>query len=256
MTPRSRSPTSERPWTRPRRWARAATRWPTRPPCCWRSATPRTPRDWPTRPPPPGGRPRRRPVTSRRCRRWPTRRKLTPTPRCWRPGDAVTRRSPTGSRPASAATSRSSARTPAVIDYFATSLPSLLLFDDDPQRRRDLLVGVLRAQLALLDDDLDRADTEVAGVLAADPSHELALDLRHHLEPSQEPVVTDPTATTTAGTSHDTGHCPRRPGRTWSPSPTRPVARCSSTGGRSRSATGRRPTVTASRRRPTGCRRS
>ena len=76
-------------------------------------------------------------------------------------------------------------RTPAVIDYFATSLPSLLLFDDDPQRRRDLLVGVLRAQLALLDDDHDRAATELAGVLAADPSHELALDLRHHLEPSR-----------------------------------------------------------------------
>jgi tetratricopeptide (TPR) repeat protein len=76
-------------------------------------------------------------------------------------------------------------RTPAVIDYFATSLPSLLLFDDDPQRRRDLLVGVLRAQLALLDDDHDSAATEVADVLAADPSHELALDLRHHLEPTR-----------------------------------------------------------------------
>jgi hypothetical protein len=76
-------------------------------------------------------------------------------------------------------------RTPAVIDYFATSLPSLLLFDDDPQRRRDLLVGVLRAQLALLDGDPDRARTEVDGVLAADPSHELALDLRHQLEPTR-----------------------------------------------------------------------
>ena len=76
-------------------------------------------------------------------------------------------------------------RTPAVIDFFATSLPSLLLFDDDPQRRRDLLVGVLRAQLALLDGDLDRAGTELADVLAADPSHELALDLRHHLEPTR-----------------------------------------------------------------------
>ena len=75
--------------------------------------------------------------------------------------------------------------TPAVIDYFATSLPALLLFDDDPQRRRDLLVGVLRAQLALLEGDPDRARTEVDAVLAADPSHELALDLRHQLVPTR-----------------------------------------------------------------------
>ena len=37
------------------------------------------------------------------------------------------------------------AATPATIDYFATSLPSMMLFDDDPQRRRDLLLGALRA---------------------------------------------------------------------------------------------------------------
>ena len=56
--------------------------------------------------------------------------------------------------------------------------------------------------------------------------------------------------TTAAGTSHAPGRCPRRPGATWSPSPTRPAARCCSTGDRSRSATGHRPTTTASRRRP------
>ncbi|MGC7101729.1 hypothetical protein ACPZ19_44250 [Amycolatopsis lurida] len=39
------------------------------------------------------------------------------------------------------------AKTPAVIDYFATSLPSLMLFDEDPQRRLDLTVTLLHGQL-------------------------------------------------------------------------------------------------------------
>ncbi|HEU5484507.1 MAG TPA: DUF5107 domain-containing protein, partial [Microlunatus sp.] len=71
------------------------------------------------------------------------------------------------------------AATPTTIDYFATSLPSLMLFDDDPQRRRDQQVGVLRAQLAQLADDPTDADAELSAVLATDPSHELALDLHH-----------------------------------------------------------------------------
>ena len=75
------------------------------------------------------------------------------------------------------------AATPASIDYFATSLPSLLLFEDDPQRRRDLQVGVLRAQLALLAGDTDGARDQLTQVLAADPAHELALDLHHRLSP-------------------------------------------------------------------------
>jgi tetratricopeptide (TPR) repeat protein len=39
------------------------------------------------------------------------------------------------------------ARTPAQIDYFATSLPSMLLFIDDPQVERDRLVDDLRTKL-------------------------------------------------------------------------------------------------------------
>jgi tetratricopeptide (TPR) repeat protein len=74
------------------------------------------------------------------------------------------------------------ARTPAKIDYFATSLPALLLFDDDPQGRQDLVVELLRAQLALLADDRARARRHLGTVLGADPSHELALDLARRLE--------------------------------------------------------------------------
>ena len=71
--------------------------------------------------------------------------------------------------------------TPARIDYFATSLPTLLLFEDDPQRRRDQTVMLLRAELALLREDQPAAAAGLDAVLTADPSHELALDLRRSL---------------------------------------------------------------------------
>lgn len=73
------------------------------------------------------------------------------------------------------------AATPARIDYFATSLPTLLLFHDDPQRGRDLEIDVLRAQLALLAGDVAAATERLDAVLTADPSHALALDLRRDL---------------------------------------------------------------------------
>ena len=69
------------------------------------------------------------------------------------------------------------ALTPAGIDYFATSLPAMLLFDDDPQRRRTLTVELLRAQLATLRGDPTAAQRHVDAVLSDDPSHELAVDL-------------------------------------------------------------------------------
>jgi tetratricopeptide (TPR) repeat protein len=72
-------------------------------------------------------------------------------------------------------------RTPAKIDYFATSLPALLLFDDDPQRRQNLVVELLRAQLALLAGDRAGARSHLDTVLGADPSHELGLDLARRL---------------------------------------------------------------------------
>ena len=75
------------------------------------------------------------------------------------------------------------AATPATVDYFATSLPALLLFDEDLQARQDLALEVQRAQLALLADDEAGASDHLDRVLRADPSHELALDLQPRLEP-------------------------------------------------------------------------
>jgi hypothetical protein len=76
------------------------------------------------------------------------------------------------------------ASTPAIVDYFATSLPSMLLFTEDPdvvQRRR---VAFLRAQLAVLDGDESDARDRLAELLADDPHHVDALELLASLTPS------------------------------------------------------------------------
>jgi tetratricopeptide (TPR) repeat protein len=62
-------------------------------------------------------------------------------------------------------------RTPAEIDYFATSLPTMLIFDEDVQRRQDLLADVLTAQLALADGDRTAAASALGRVLTVDPAH-------------------------------------------------------------------------------------
>jgi hypothetical protein len=72
--------------------------------------------------------------------------------------------------------------TPAATDYFATSLPTVLLFDESPERRRQLTVDLLDAQVGLLTDDQERSQRAVARVLRADPTHELALELTGRLE--------------------------------------------------------------------------
>ncbi|GAA1323756.1 DUF5107 domain-containing protein [Pseudonocardia xinjiangensis] len=76
------------------------------------------------------------------------------------------------------------AATPATVDYFATSLPSMLLFTEDPdvvQRRR---VAFLRAQLAVLDGDESDARDRLAELLADDPHHVDALELLASITPS------------------------------------------------------------------------
>ncbi|WP_081913105.1 DUF5107 domain-containing protein [Glycomyces sp. NRRL B-16210] len=65
-------------------------------------------------------------------------------------------------------------RATAQIDYFATSLPTMLLFTADVQVAHDLRVLVLRAQLALLDGDADRAADLAGAALRRDPLNSAA----------------------------------------------------------------------------------
>jgi tetratricopeptide (TPR) repeat protein len=72
-----------------------------------------------------------------------------------------------------AAYAAESAATPAEIDYFATSLPSMLLFTDDIQARRETTAAFLAAQAAELRGE--DASAAIAAVLTHDPNHLPAL---------------------------------------------------------------------------------
>jgi tetratricopeptide (TPR) repeat protein len=69
------------------------------------------------------------------------------------------------------------ARTPATIDYFATSLPTMLLFEDDLQARRGTEARFLRAQALLGLGRVKQARALLKEVLRRDPGHALAADL-------------------------------------------------------------------------------
>ena len=68
-------------------------------------------------------------------------------------------------------------KTKAKIDYFATSLPTMLLFDDDLQRRQETTARFMQAQALLGLGRKPAANKMLAEVLARDPSHALAADL-------------------------------------------------------------------------------
>jgi tetratricopeptide (TPR) repeat protein len=68
-------------------------------------------------------------------------------------------------------------RTPAKIDYFATSLPTMLLFDDDIQFRQQTTALFLEAQARLGLGQKAAARRVLAAVLQRDPNHAPALDL-------------------------------------------------------------------------------
>jgi len=68
-------------------------------------------------------------------------------------------------------------KTQAKIDYFATSLPTMLLFDDDLQRRQETTALFLQAQAQLGLGQKARAKKLLATVLQRDPNHALAADL-------------------------------------------------------------------------------
>lgn len=70
---------------------------------------------------------------------------------------------------------------PAKIDYFATSLPTMLLFDDDLPFRQKTTALFLQAQAHLGLRETTRGRTLLATVLKREPSHALAADLSEQL---------------------------------------------------------------------------
>jgi hypothetical protein len=65
---------------------------------------------------------------------------------------------------------------PAKIDYFATSLPTMLLFEDDLQFRQETNALFLQAQAQLGLGHSPKAEALLRAVLRRDPSHALAAD--------------------------------------------------------------------------------
>jgi tetratricopeptide (TPR) repeat protein len=68
-------------------------------------------------------------------------------------------------------------KAPAKIDYFATSLPALLLFDDDLPFRQETTALFLQAQARLGLGQKAKAQALLRNVLQRDPNHPLAADL-------------------------------------------------------------------------------
>ena len=67
--------------------------------------------------------------------------------------------------------------TEAHIDYFATSLPTMLLFEDDLQQRQDAAANPMLAQARLGLGDAAGARRHLEEVLRRDPNHPRAADL-------------------------------------------------------------------------------
>jgi tetratricopeptide (TPR) repeat protein len=71
--------------------------------------------------------------------------------------------------------------TPARIDYFATSLPTMLLFEDDIQFRQETTALFLQAQARLGLGERSAARALLRNVLRRDPDHPVAADLQEEL---------------------------------------------------------------------------
>jgi tetratricopeptide (TPR) repeat protein len=74
------------------------------------------------------------------------------------------------------------AKTKAKIDYFATSLPTMLLFDDDIQFRQETTALFLQAQAYFGLGKSGKANALTRDVLRRDPNHPLAADLSGELK--------------------------------------------------------------------------
>lgn len=73
-------------------------------------------------------------------------------------------------------------RTRATMDYFATSLPTMLLFEDDLQQRQETTALFLQAQAQLGLGRPAAARTLLHTVLQRDPNHPLAADLFREIQ--------------------------------------------------------------------------
>lgn len=73
-------------------------------------------------------------------------------------------------------------RAPAEVDYFATSLPTMLLFEDDLQSRQETTALLLQAQAHLGLGHRARGAALIRTVLQRDPNHALAADLAAGLD--------------------------------------------------------------------------
>jgi tetratricopeptide (TPR) repeat protein len=69
----------------------------------------------------------------------------------------------------------------AKIDYFATSLPSMLLFEEDLAEKNRIVSQLLQAQAALGLGDTESATAILRQLLADDPNHAAAHDLQEEL---------------------------------------------------------------------------
>jgi tetratricopeptide (TPR) repeat protein len=67
---------------------------------------------------------------------------------------------------------------PAKIDYFATSLPTLLLFDTDLQMQQTHYALFLQAQMYAVEGKAGQTARLLEKILQSDPAHSLALDFR------------------------------------------------------------------------------
>jgi len=77
----------------------------------------------------------------------------------------------------------------ATIDYFATSLPTMLLFEDDLQKRQTTLACLMKAQAYYGLGRVAQAADELARALELDPNNALAIDLAKEMNDAKDAKV-------------------------------------------------------------------
>jgi tetratricopeptide (TPR) repeat protein len=80
----------------------------------------------------------------------------------------------------------------ATIDYFATSLSTTLLFEDDLQKRQNALACLMKAQAYYGLQALEQAQEQLALVLVMDPNNAVAIDLANELATEHAPTAVGP----------------------------------------------------------------